>query len=419
MHEAISQSASSIVSMDHLRHMTLRFAIVYPRSLTYQGGGTVGCIEIARQFERMGHEVFLIPVSRAPVESVPGYLGGIVPVPPSRFHYLMDGIGVARAVLRLAASRPLDAVFAWGPEAAFLPPLIRRRRFPLCLIAARPYRLWWERPSRIRSLTRHTDRWFVVNTMQHADIVFALSQFTRLELTDLFHLAPQKVVVAHWGVASEFTCIPRPEPKSISRLIFFGSLETIKGVFDAVRVLALLQNRGHSMCELRIAGWGNVAAVLRLAAELGVSDSVRYLGALDRPALLQELRTAHLALLPSHSESFGLAIAEAQAAGLPVVSYSTGAIPEVVEHGTTGWLVPPGDIHALADAVVDAMDHPAVAHARGLAGRHRILHHFTWQRTVSTMLGALGLSDESRRSHASSTFPTPLAHKVGSVGGFR
>ena len=64
--------------------------------------------------------------------------------------------------------------------------------------------------------------------------------------------------------------------------------------------------------------------------------------------LRRELKDAHLAIMPSHAEAFGLSIAEVQAAGIPIVAYEAGSVSEVVENGVTGWLAPFRQVDRLA-----------------------------------------------------------------------
>ena len=122
------------------------------------------------------------------------------------------------------------------------------------------------------------------------------------------------------------------------------------------------------------------------AHERGIGDLVEVLGATDDVGLASELERAHLAIMPSHAESFGLSIAEAQAAGIPVVSYDVAAVPEVVENGVTGWLAPFPDIGGLAAAIEDAVADPESTYTRGLRGRERALERFSWDRAAATIL---------------------------------
>jgi glycosyltransferase involved in cell wall biosynthesis len=122
---------------------------------------------------------------------------------------------------------------------------------------------------------------------------------------------------------------------------------------------------------------------------------------MDDASLRAALADADLALLPSWSESFGLAIAEAQAAALPVVAYAAGSVPEVVEDGVTAWLAPVRDVAALAERLHAACADPEGAHRMGLAGRARVLARFRWEETAERLL------DELLRA------PTPALRAAG------
>jgi len=88
------------------------------------------------------------------------------------------------------------------------------------------------------------------------------------------------------------------------------------------------------------------------------------------------LNGASMFILPSKSEGLPVTVLEAMAASLPVVATSVGGVPEVVEDGRTGILVPSGDPVQLAEAVMSLLDHPVGAARLGVEGRHRIEEHF-------------------------------------------
>ncbi|MHC5210222.1 MAG: glycosyltransferase [Planctomycetota bacterium] len=125
----------------------------------------------------------------------------------------------------------------------------------------------------------------------------------------------------------------------------------------------------------------------RLAAqvdELGLGGRVHLLGIRhDVPDLLA---ASDLFVLPSLWEGLGLVFLEAMAAGLPVVATRVSAVPEVVEHGVTGWLVPPADPEALAAAVGAALRDPRAREAAGRAGRERLAARFGLPRMIDETL---------------------------------
>ena len=92
------------------------------------------------------------------------------------------------------------------------------------------------------------------------------------------------------------------------------------------------------------------------ARKLGIEDDVHFLGRIDDVAPL--LASADLFLLPSNKESFGLSALEALSCGVPVIGCNVGGLPEVVRHGETGILLPPGDIAGLSAAAIEILSDP-------------------------------------------------------------
>ncbi|MEN0060725.1 MAG: N-acetyl-alpha-D-glucosaminyl L-malate synthase BshA [Myxococcota bacterium] len=122
----------------------------------------------------------------------------------------------------------------------------------------------------------------------------------------------------------------------------------------------------------------NVEARLR---QVGLSDRARLIGNQAHPEAL--VREASVFVLPSRTESFGLAALEALACGVPVVAYRVGGLPEVVVDGETGFLVPPDDVDALAERVVEVLSHPERQQALGRAARAHAVERFEIQARVS------------------------------------
>jgi glycosyltransferase involved in cell wall biosynthesis len=91
----------------------------------------------------------------------------------------------------------------------------------------------------------------------------------------------------------------------------------------------------------------------REAEQLGAADSVRFLGRLDRVATI--LQASDLFLLPSQSESFGLAALEAMACGVPAIASRAGGLPEVIDDGVCGILEPPGSVEAMGRRAVELL----------------------------------------------------------------
>jgi glycosyltransferase involved in cell wall biosynthesis len=117
-----------------------------------------------------------------------------------------------------------------------------------------------------------------------------------------------------------------------------------------------------------------------LAARLGVHRQVEFIGYQSRPGVVRLLNECTLFVLPSRSESLGIAVIEALACGKPVVATAVGGIPEIIEDGTSGILVEPEDARALAVAIRRLLGDPALRERLGRAGRRRVKDAFRWQR---------------------------------------
>jgi glycosyltransferase involved in cell wall biosynthesis len=126
----------------------------------------------------------------------------------------------------------------------------------------------------------------------------------------------------------------------------------------------------------------------RLHAELGLGESVVFLGEVSRVTLAVEYRRAHCFCLPTVQEGFGLVFAEAMAAGLPVVAPRAAAVPEVVLDGRTGLLVAPRSPHALATALETVLTNKTLRRELGEAARRHV-EAFDVDRVTAAFLAAL------------------------------
>ena len=386
----------------------MRVVLTFPFSLGTPGGGTTDCAELARHLARAGADVRLATVACGGRGSFPRRAEApserqreraraleaegveLLSAPPSPLHLRLDGASMAQVVERSLEERPADAVLGYWHEAFFLPRRLARRGELFAMNAAASFsQFLGPAPPGRGGLARGWRNRLVRRTFRAAAVVLARSDFTGRELVELAGVDPARIRRVHLGVDPLFHGARRERAESVRDLLFYGQLSEAKGVFDALAALGRVAASGRRDWILRIAGWGDPEPVRRAAGEHGLEGRIELLGPLEHPALVRELERAQLALLPSHTESFGLANAESQAAGLPVVAYAVAAVPEVVEHGVTGWLVPARSIGGLADALVGALSDPGESFRRGLAGRERTARLFSWERAARETLAAL------------------------------
>ena len=236
---------------------------------------------------------------------------------------------------------------------------------------------WYVRPA-LRWTLRHAQALTAIteDCRQHALRAGAPEQAVRIVFngTDLRRFSPDpsgsKPVDPRFGPRMIFAC----------RQLF-----PRKGIRFLIEAVAQLTPRFPDL-HLVLAGDGfERADLVRLAEQLGIADRVTFLGWVPNTALPPYYRAAAISVIPSLEEGFGIPAAEAMGCETAVVATDAGGLPEVVEHGVTGLVVPRGDAGALAGAIAELLDDPARRQQMGLAGRARALRHFDWDRTAEQL----------------------------------
>ena len=251
-----------------------------------------------------------------------------------------------------------------------------------------------------RALLSIQARWERRNT-ERADVVIACSRYScdvaRHEYgvpEDKLAPVPEPIDLVEWD--RRFAAARRL-PRSGRVVLCVARMYPRKRVTDLLEAAVLLR-RGIPEARVRIVGKGpEWELVARTHGELGLGETVALLGDVSREQLADEYVNADLFCLPSVQEGFGIVFLEAMAAGLPVVACRAAAIPEVVEDGVTGVLVPPRDPRALAEAMRDLLGSPERRRVMGEAGRHAVTR-FTPERVAARLLEAVRLVLEGRKA---------------------
>lgn len=181
-----------------------------------------------------------------------------------------------------------------------------------------------------------------------------------------------------------------PWPHQPPRLGMVARLELHKDQPSLIRALALLRDQGLA-ADLWLIGEGSHRPQLEaLISDLQLADQVHLLGSRrDIPQLLADLDLFVFSARPD--EGFGIALAEAMAAGVPIVATDVGACREVLDGGCCGLLVEPGSASALAEGIRHVLSHPAAAAQRAHAARQRALAEFTVESMAQAYAEELGL----------------------------
>ena len=189
----------------------------------------------------------------------------------------------------------------------------------------------------------------------------------------------------------------RPQAHSNGRpvILSVGQLAERKGIEQLLAGCRVLRERGYAF-DVHIVGEGPRRPNIEGAIDRwGLGDAVTLYGALPHEAVIEQYRRATLFALPCIRTQDGdidgipNVLAEAMAMELPVVSTRLSAIPELVEDGVTGLLVPPGDTDALAGALAQLLDRPQLGVALGRNGRRAVLGTFDIERNIQLFAAAL------------------------------
>ena len=163
-------------------------------------------------------------------------------------------------------------------------------------------------------------------------------------------------------------------------LLHDSNFRPVKRVSDVVRIFERV-NREVPSVLLMIGEGPERGAARALARRLGVGERVRFLGQQEEAGEVTGM--AHVFLLPSELESFGLSALEAMSCGLPVVGSDAGGLPEVVKHAETGYLLPVGDVEGMAARTIEILKDDEHRREMGQAGRRRAQALFGADRVVS------------------------------------
>jgi N-acetyl-alpha-D-glucosaminyl L-malate synthase BshA len=196
-------------------------------------------------------------------------------------------------------------------------------------------------------------------SIEHSDRVTAVSRFLREETFRAFGCdGCEIVVIPNFINPAEYYPAEDPEahshfaPAGHRVLVHISNFRPVKRLLDVVRVFSGV--RRAIPATLVLVGDGpDYQAAQREADSLGVKHDVRFFGRVDDVSDI--LRGADLFLLPSETESFGLAALEAMACGVPVIASHVGGLPEVVRDGEAGFLYPVGDVAGMTERALSLL----------------------------------------------------------------
>jgi len=180
------------------------------------------------------------------------------------------------------------------------------------------------------------------------DVVVALSESWRQYLSGF---ACVNIKVVPNPVNTSIFNLKAQEKGDKIRALLLGSDWRRKGVYDVFKAAPLIVGKDKRMVFM-LAGEEHAEKYKNACTKGDMTKHFEFLGIIEGEAKTKALTNADMFILPSYNEGLPIAMLEAMAAGLPVVSTRVGAIPEVIEEGVNGFLIEPGDFNTLADRVI-------------------------------------------------------------------
>lgn len=226
--------------------------------------------------------------------------------------------------------------------------------------------------------------------LQKADFAVAISSYGRSQLCRLvdYRVWP-RIKVVHCGIEPQNYDGARPFPAERPvTLVNIGRFVEQKGQLLLIEAMAEVARRGMDV-RLTLVGDGPMRRPLeRAIAQSGLGHRITITGWLDEAGVRREIDAAHALVLPSFAEGLPMVVMEAMVSARPVIATWIAGVPELMQDGRTGWLVPAGDAAALAEAILDLVGSADDKLRRmGTTGRARVLMRHNIDTEVAKLAG--------------------------------
>lgn len=357
----------------------------------FSGGGQLAVHAMAEAMQRRGHDVHVL------------YTGAPPPRPPASYRvhwtpnralgrYRLEAFEHAAKVAELHRRLAFDVVVGHSVNAVLLPDVCRTLGVPFVYLF---HGIWLPEPLTARSSLRRAvadlDYHLVRRALRRADEVVVFSEWSRRAVAASTGRAADTIRLLRPGLEEAWR-LTRRAPAETFRVVHWGRLAHPKNVDVLLAAFRVVRDRVPD-ATLTILGTGPLAGALAEAAtSLGLEGAVTWTGKASADEIRAHCATARLAVFPTGMESFGLSVAEACAARVPVIATRVGAVPELVEDGVTGTLVEPGDAAALARAMLACAASPEKAEAMARSPGE-VVRGLDWGRFADAFARAGGPAD--------------------------
>ena len=240
-------------------------------------------------------------------------------------------------------------------------------------------------------------KFFEEKTIEHSNKIIAVSDFTRRELLNYYNVKEDKICVIHNGVDIHKFSPPENKKKVKQKLGFktkdvnilsVGRLYARKGLFTLIESMSMVAKK-FSNVKLIISGKGESGELKKLvnyAEKLDVKEKIIFTGYFPDAELPSLYQAADIFAFSTFYENLPFAVLEALSSRLPVVTTRVGGIPEMIDDGKNGFLVPPANSIELARKILYLIENPNKASEMAHQARKTIQEKFDWQLIVKKVL---------------------------------
>lgn len=235
-------------------------------------------------------------------------------------------------------------------------------------------------------------QWFLKQNLQSATAIASTSHCMAQEV--LKTIQPKHIFITPFGIDHKLFTPDRTSNRDESQLVI-GTVKTLEekyGIDILIQAFSLVREMiDYSNIKLEIIGRGSqLDSLKQLAINLNIQEQVEFKGFIEHSALPIHLNNLdiYVALSRLDSESFGVAVLEASACGLPVVVSDADGLKEVVINDVTGFVVPKNDIEQAAEQLLRLIQSATLRESMGEAGREHVINNYTWEESLHTMIQA-------------------------------
>ena len=244
----------------------------------------------------------------------------------------------------------------------------------------------------------HVDRRMLEEKVNAAEFAVMISEYNeRLVMETSKGVDPEKIHIIHCGADTELF-LPRTAQRTHGRfsIVCTGSFIEVKGHRYLLEACRVLKERDLDFCCHLIGDGPERCRLVEQIAAAGLERHIILEGTLPRPAVVELMRGADVVVQPSvptrrgAREGIPVSLMEGMACGLPVVASRISGIPELVEDGCSGLLIPPRDAQALAQALARLLEDPRLRYEMGKAGRKKVCEEFDLAHNAARLVDLIG-----------------------------